>query len=208
MHAISAVSSLLSLSLAFVSDSFLVELDHLRAFVFVPERSVLGRNGGSASSAVETMAIRALVRMEAVIVVISLLISGVFLHDIVAPSRIATFSFFASVGKLSSFFSASIIPSVFLALFSFALLSFASLSFTVSFWIIVAFNSRFGIGRIVLLSVFLEVFSFRRLIFAIASSSSSGVVTVKFGVNKTVLIRVIGPAIDGHKNGFLLGRSS
>ena len=112
MHAISAVSSLFSLTLAFVSDSFLVEFDHLRALVFVPEWPVLRRNGGSASSAIETVAIRALVRVESVVVVVSLLVSGVFLHDVVTSARIAPLAFFSSIRELSSLLPTTIVSSI------------------------------------------------------------------------------------------------
>jgi hypothetical protein len=185
--AVPAVSSLLSLTFTFVSDSFLVELNHLRAFIFVPERSVLRRNGGSASSAEETVAIGAFVRMKAMIMVISFLVSGVFLHDVVSSTRVSLFSFLASVGELFSFFPASLIPPF-------------------SFRFFVFIDSGFSIDRRIL-SILLEVISFRRLIF-VSSSSSSGVITVEFSIHHAVLVGVVGSSVDRNKDCFLLGWSS
>jgi len=182
-----AITSLLSLTFTLVSDSFLVELNHLRAFILIPERSVLRRNGSSAGSAVETMTIWALVRMKAMIMIISLLFSRVFLHDVVSTTRIGLFSFSASVGELSGILLSTIVSSIFFRLF-------------------VVRNPGFSIYRRLLPSVLLDIILFRSLFRVLSSVSSS--VSVKLGVDKAVLVRIVSATVDGNKNSFLLGWSS
>ena len=72
-----AFSSHLAFSGPVCSYSLLVELNHLGAFVFIPEWSVLRRNCGSTGSAPESVTIWAFVGMKAVIMIVLVAVSHI-----------------------------------------------------------------------------------------------------------------------------------
>jgi len=116
VEALFAISSLSALPRPFLSDPLLVVLNHLRTFVFVPERSVLRRNGGSTSPAPEAVTVRALMRMDSVIMVVSVAVPRCILVAGSAPLIITSVSISALSFPLPLPFSFSLLFSVILIL--------------------------------------------------------------------------------------------
>ena len=106
--AVFAFTSLLSLSFSLLFYSALVKLDHFRAFVFVPERSVLRWNRCSTSTTEEAVAVRTLVRMKTVWVIT---VVAACLGILAIAWEIAV-SFFRLLGMTVATFTISFVGSV------------------------------------------------------------------------------------------------